>query len=103
MPTKPTLFNATPGTIIDAPNLDSLARNIPLALSSSPSLHFIVAATQPPLHFYLMAFATWRTLPPPHPASGIQPLFSGTLLQLRTLAAALPLELPLDDIHAPDA
>jgi hypothetical protein len=103
MTKKPTIFNATPGTVLDFPSLNKCAQAIVAMFLSMPGLHFVVVLSHTPFAFYLMSFESWRRLAPNHPATGLTPLFSGNILNLRTLADAFPPQLPLENQDAPDA
>jgi hypothetical protein len=100
MTKKPTIFSATPGTVLDFDSFTTCAAALIPLFRSTPSLHFVIVVASIPRRFYVMSFSSWRHLLPSHPACGTNPLFSGSLNDLRALTSAFPPEFKLPDSHA---
>ena len=100
MSLKPTIFNATPGTVLDFDSFTNCAAALVPLFSSTPSLHFVIVVAGCPRRFYVMSFSSWRRLLPLHPACGCDPTFSGSLNDLRALTTAFPPEFQLKESNA---
>jgi len=100
MTKKPTIFIAAPGTVLDFVSFTTCAAALFPLFSSTPLLHFVIVVGGVPRRFYVMSLSSWRRLLPSHPASGNDPLFSGSLNDLRALTLAFPPEFQLKDSNA---
>jgi hypothetical protein len=102
MTTRPTIFSAAPSVILAYPDLFHAASSIPIIFSSIPLVHFVIVPNQMHTRFYVMSATIFRQLTPDHPACGMSPTFSGTLIQLRTLLSAFPPNLFTGPLDAPN-